>query len=73
MSNHMADNYCPECGGLLTFDVAARKFACKSCGLFLSRDELSEMRDRKRDQEDDKRSKNKERGDYLEWWLSKKG
>ncbi len=68
----MADNFCPECGGLLTFDVSARKFACKGCGLFLSRDELSEMRDRKRDQEYDARNKNKERGDYLEWWLSKK-
>ena len=36
----MSTTKCPECDRSMNFDYSTRKMACKSCGLFLSRDEL---------------------------------
>ena len=47
--------------------------ACKNCGLFTSRDELVNLRDKIRDKKYDDYDKNSQRGnDYLQWWLSDK-
>ena len=38
------DQFCPECGGPLLFDAVSKRFSCKSCGLFLTREQLSDLR-----------------------------
>lgn len=68
----MPDTFCPECGGKMFFDISAKTFACTSCGLFATREQVSELRYKMKTQADDKRKKKREHGDYLEWWLSKK-
>ena len=67
----MATTKCPECDRSMNFDFSTRKMACKSCGIFLSRDELVNLRDKIRDKRYD--DDNSQRGnDYLQWWLSDK-
>lgn len=57
----------------MNFDYSTRKMACKNCGLFTSRDELVNLRDKIRDKKYDDYDKNSQRGnDYLQWWLSDK-
>ncbi len=69
----MVEQYCPECGGHLLYEVSVRRFVCGGCGLYVTRDELSELRDKaKIAVNDELRKKKKERGEYLKWWLSSK-
>lgn len=68
----MPTNYCPECGSELSLDSISKRFACKSCGLFVTREELSDIREKNRESNDEQRNKNREKGDYLDWWLSTK-
>ena len=66
--------YCPECGGELHYDPSTKRYSCKSCGLFLSNQELMELKDRLRpdfENEQDKRKKKKK--EYLDWWFSDRG
>ena len=69
----MLDTFCPECGGKMFFDISAKTFGCTSCGLFATREQVSELRYKIKEQDDEKRKKKREHGDYLEWWLNKKG
>lgn len=70
----MAGNYCPECGGVLFYDALARRYVCKSCGLYATKDELQEIRDRLKKDWGEERRRKRERSEYLDWWLtSKKG
>lgn len=66
-------NYCLECGGILSYDSSLKQYACKSCGLTFTFQQLIEGRDKLLDSretlEDQKKRKQKE---YLKWWLSKK-
>lgn len=64
--------FCPECGGVLFFDPSARSYGCKACGLSVTRDQLSDLKDRLRIEIDPERKKRRERTEYLDWWLSKK-
>lgn len=65
--------YCPECGGEMHYMSVTKRYACKSCGLTLTHQELMEMRDRQRSHEEPKEDEHKRlRKEYLEWWLSKK-
>jgi transcription initiation factor TFIIIB Brf1 subunit/transcription initiation factor TFIIB len=67
------DQYCPECGGPLVFDAVNKRFSCKSCGLFLTREQLSDMRFKLKNAEgDDMRKKQRQQADYLDWWLQGK-
>jgi DNA-directed RNA polymerase subunit M/transcription elongation factor TFIIS len=67
------DQYCPECGGPLVFDAINKRFSCKSCGLFLTREQLSDMRFKlKNAGSDDARKKQRQQADYLDWWLKDK-
>ena len=69
----MPTTKCPECEHDMNFDYSTRKMACKICGLFTSRDELVNLRDKIRDKKYDDYDKNSQRGnDYLQWWLSDK-
>lgn len=67
------EKFCPECGGEMFYDMSNRRYACRKCGIYITREELSELRYKmKQPVEDTKRKKLKEQSDYLEWWLSSK-
>ncbi|MFQ6085435.1 MAG: hypothetical protein ACE5OY_04125 [Candidatus Bathyarchaeia archaeon] len=64
---------CPECGGEMLYDRKLRSYACKSCGLVMTRQELQEERRRLISRvESDEERRERERKEYLKWWLSKK-
>ncbi len=65
--------YCPECGGEMHYTPATKRYACRSCGLSLTHQELIEMRDQRHPSfETDKEHHDKQRREYLKWWLSSK-
>ena len=64
---------CPECGGILFYDAASKRLSCRKCGLFLTREQLSDIRYRQRMAgDDDMRKKARHQADYLDWWLKDK-
>jgi hypothetical protein len=55
------------------YDAASKRLSCKSCGLFLTRDQLSDIRYRQKNAIDDEsRKKSRQQADYLDWWLKDK-
>ena len=55
------------------FDAINKRFSCKSCGLFLTREQLSDLRFKlKNTNTDDMRKKQRQQADYLDWWLKDK-
>ena len=68
----MANLTCPECGGRLIYDPATRHYTCTSCGLYVSKEQLYLLRDKKREEAMSRRSKSSRYQEYLEWWSSKK-
>jgi tRNA(Ile2) C34 agmatinyltransferase TiaS len=65
--------YCPECGGEMRYISMTKNYVCKSCGISLTHQELIELREQLRPgmiSEEEQRQK--QRKDYLKWWLSKK-
>jgi transcription initiation factor TFIIIB Brf1 subunit/transcription initiation factor TFIIB len=72
MAQPQQQQYCPECGGVLFYDSPARRYACKSCGLYVTREEISDIRARIRNEQDELKRKRREQSEYLEWWLSAK-
>jgi len=63
---------CPECEKELTFDYVTRKYFCKNCGIFVNRDEIVKLRDKKQDEKYKEKENSQRDNDYLKWWLSKK-
>jgi hypothetical protein len=52
---------------------ATKRLACKSCGLSLTRQELFELRQQLRPKlKSDDEERDKQRREYLKWWLGKK-
>ncbi len=65
--------YCPECGGEMHYVSMTRRYVCKSCGISLTHQELIELRQKLRPGlESKEEQRQKQRKDYLKWWLSKK-
>jgi tRNA(Ile2) C34 agmatinyltransferase TiaS len=65
--------YCPECGGEMQYSPTTKRYACKSCGLSLTHQELIELRERNRPSDETaEEQKQKQRREYLKWWLSDK-
>lgn len=60
-------NACPECSGELHYEPNTKHFICKKCGLYATREQLSDIKDKLKPEK--KKSKEDE---YLEWWLSGK-
>jgi len=60
-------NSCPECAGELHYEPDTKKFACKKCGLYVTREQIDDIKDKLRPQK--KKSREDE---YLEWWQSSK-
>jgi len=68
---NILDQFCPECGGIMLYDAPNKRYGCRSCGLYLTRDQLSDIRYKMKTPEDDaRRKKSRQQSDYLEWWLS---
>ncbi|HLE34906.1 MAG TPA: TFIIB-type zinc ribbon-containing protein [Nitrososphaerales archaeon] len=63
----MTTTSCPECGGELHYEPDTKKFACKKCGLYVTREQIDDIKDKLRPQK--KKSREDE---YLEWWQSSK-
>ncbi|GBC73991.1 MULTISPECIES: hypothetical protein [Candidatus Nitrosocaldus] len=63
----MLANTCPECNGDLLYEVSTKHFICRNCGLYVTREQLDDIRDRLRP-----RRKSSKEAEYLEWWMSKK-
>ena len=63
---------CPECEKELTFDYVTRKYFCKNCGIFVNRDEIVKLREKKQDEKYKEKENSQRDNDYLKWWLSKK-
>ena len=72
-SSEKVMRYCPECGGDMQYAIATKHYICKSCGLSVTQQELWELREKLRPNfETAEEEKQKERKEYLKWWLSKK-
>lgn len=66
-------SYCPECGGEMQYTSITKCYACKSCGLSVTHQELLELREKLRPKfETEEDEKKKEQREYLKWWLSNK-
>tara|TARA_B100001013_G_scaffold323015_1_gene233768 strand:+ start:636 stop:842 length:207 start_codon:yes stop_codon:yes gene_type:complete len=63
---------CPECEKELTFDYSTRKYFCKNCGIFVNRDEIVKLREKRQDEKYKEKEESRRDNDYLQWWLSKK-
>ncbi len=68
----MSQNFCPECGGILFYEAPTRRYVCRSCGLYTTKDERLDLKEKHREEADEKKRKKRERDEYLKWWLSKK-
>ena len=65
------DQLCPECGGGVLYDAPAKRLGCKKCGLYLPRDQHSDIKYKQRTPtEDERRKRARQQSDYLEWWVS---
>ncbi|MEM0052638.1 MAG: hypothetical protein QXL89_00365 [Nitrososphaeria archaeon] len=62
---------CPECGAIMSYEVSTKSYLCKSCGLYATKEQLEELREKMR-QSDEKSKKKKQQSEILSWWLSKK-
>jgi tRNA(Ile2) C34 agmatinyltransferase TiaS len=65
--------FCPECGGAMRYSSATKRYACQSCGLSVTHQELIEMREQMRPPEEtEQEQRQRQRKEYLKWWLSDK-
>jgi len=65
--------YCLECGGNLSYDSTLKHYACKSCGLTFTFQQLMEGKDEMYgDRETTEEKRKRKQKEYLKWWLSKK-
>jgi hypothetical protein len=57
----------------MQYQIATKHNVCKSCGLSVTQQELMELREKLRpNQETAEDQKENRRKEYLKWWLSKK-
>lgn len=69
----MSQTSCPECGGDMVYELSTKHFQCKRCGLFVTREQLDDIKSRIREgNEDDRKKRRRMEDDYLAWWLSDK-
>jgi hypothetical protein len=58
---------------VLTYDSVLKQYACRSCGLTVSAQQLMEGRIKMRERESPDEQRRRKQNEYLKWWLSKKG
>ncbi|MDG6929026.1 MAG: hypothetical protein JRN39_03360 [Nitrososphaerota archaeon] len=57
----------------MSYDLPTKHFTCKKCGLFVTREQLYELKAKARERPfDDRRKRRQMQDDYLDWWLSSK-
>jgi len=57
----------------MNYDTSVRIYSCKSCGLTLTFQQLTEEREKLRDEKETKEELKKRRHkEYLQWWLGSK-
>jgi hypothetical protein len=56
----------------MQYTSTTKCYACKSCGLTVTNQELLELREKLRPNFDTEDAKKKEQREYLKWWLSNK-
>lgn len=54
------------------YDAPMKKFVCRGCGLYVSREQIDTIKDKVRVTDDGKAKRRREQSEYLDWWLSKK-
>ncbi len=65
--------YCPECGGEMQYMIGTKHYVCKSCGLSVTQQELMELREKLRPNEETaEEERERKKKEYLKWYLSKK-
>jgi len=65
--------YCPECGGEMQYMLSTKHYVCKSCGLSVTQQELMELREKLRPNiESEEEERQRQKKEYLKWYLSKK-
>jgi len=64
--------YCVECGGVMFYDSSSRHYICKNCGLYITKDQLQDLKEKLKDEGEKLKKKRRKHDEYLEWWLSKK-
>lgn len=53
--------------------IATKHYVCKSCGLSVTQQELWELKEKNRpDFETEEDEQQRQKKEYLKWWLSKK-
>jgi len=67
MTPFYMDYTCPECGGPLLYEISTKMYVCKKCGLYVSKQQLIELSDKKR-----LKQKLDTKKEYLNWWLNEK-
>jgi len=65
---------CPECAAKqivieMKFDLNTKHFICKKCGLYATREQISDIRDRLNRRE---RTREDKHDEYRDWWQSSK-
>ncbi len=61
------DYTCPECGGPLFYEVPTKMYVCKKCGLYLTKQQLIDLLEKKKE-----KPRLDAKKEYLNWWLSEK-
>ncbi len=56
----------------MIYDISTKHYSCKNCGLYVTKEELLDLKNKLRKEEEDRKKKKREQSEYLEWWLSKK-
>lgn len=54
------------------YDSASKHYICKNCGLYITKDQLLELKERLRGEGEERKKRKQRHDEYLEWWLSKK-
>jgi len=53
------------------YDSTSKHYICKKCGLYITKDELLDLKEKLRGERVEN-SKKRKHDEYLKWWLSKK-
>jgi len=69
----VSSRVCPECNSALFYEPSTKHLICRNCGLFITREELQDIRERKKEQVelDAKERRKRVMAEYIEWLMKK--
>ncbi len=56
----------------MIYEISSKHYSCKNCGLYITKEQLLDLKDKMRKEGEERKKKRREQSEYLEWWLSKK-